>query len=257
MQAFVHHARPHMRPFGFIALSLLSAAAFAQAPPAPPAPAAPAAADPLTGNATLGYLATNGNTESKNSNASFKADWDRGGNWVHGWTGQFINARTDGIKTAESYAAGYKGQRDFSETSYFFAAADWRKDRFSGYEDQMSETVGYGRRLIDNDRHMLAVEGGAGFKQSTLADGTDVDDTIVRGGLNYLLHISETSEFEQKLITEIGSENTYTESVTALRARIIGELAIVLSYTIKNNSDVPAGIDETDTFTAISVEYAF
>jgi putative salt-induced outer membrane protein len=246
-----------MRTIIFFAVLFLSSATLAQAPPAPPAAPAPTAADPLTGNATLGYLATSGNTESKNSNASFKADWDRGGNWVHGWTAQFVSARTDGLTTAESYAAGYKGQRDFSETSYIFAAADWRKDRFSGYEDQLSETVGYGRRLIDNDRHLLAVEGGAGFKQSTLADGTDVDDTIVRGGLNYLLHISETSEFEQKLITEIGSENTYTESVTALRARIVGELALVLSYTIKNNSDVPAGVEETDTFTAISLEYAF
>lgn len=243
-----------MRSISTFTLLLVASAASAQAPPA--APAAPAA-DPLTGSATLGYLATTGNTESKNANAALKVDWDRGGMWVHGWTAQFVSARTDGITTAESYAAGYKAQRDFSETSYLFAAADWRKDRFSGYDEQLSETVGYGRRLIDNERHMLAVEGGAGAKQSTLAGGTDVDDAIIRGGLNYLLHISETSEFEQRLITEIGDENTYTESVTALRARIIGELAIVLSYTIKNNSDVPAGIEKTDTFTAISVEYAF
>ena len=79
----------------------------------------------------------------------------------------------------------------------------------------------------------------------------------MRGGLDYLLHISETSEFEQKLLTEIGSENTYTESVTALRAKVVGNLALVLSYTIKNNSDVPPGIEKTDTFTAISLEYAF
>jgi putative salt-induced outer membrane protein len=231
-----------------VALVLFSAGASAQAPPA---------ADPLTGSATLGYLATSGNTESKNANASLDIDWDRGGMWVHGWTAQFVSARTDGVTTAESYAAGYKAQHDFSETSYLFAAGDWRKDRFSGYDEQVSETVGYGRRLIDNERHMLAVEGGAGVKQSTVIDGTDLDEGIVRGGLNYLLHISETSEFEQKLLTEIGSENTYTELVSALRAKIIGDLAIVLSYTIKNNSDVPAGIEKTDTFTAISVEYAF
>ena len=243
-----------MRSISTFTLLLVASAASAQAPPA--APAAPPA-DPRTGSATLGDLATTGQTESKNANAAHKDDWDPGGMWVHGWTAQFVSARTDGITTAESYAAGYKAQRDFSETSYLFAAADWRKDRFSGYDEQLSETVGYGRRLIDNERHMLAVEGGAGAKQSTLAGGTDVDDAIIRGGLNYLLHISETSEFEQRLITEIGDENTYTESVTALRARIIGELAIVLSYTIKNNSDVPAGIEKTDTFTAISVEYAF
>ena len=237
-----------MRSITFVSLVLLSAVASAQAP---------TAADPLTGSATLGYLATSGNTESKNANAGLDIKWDRGGMWVHNWRAQFVSARTNGITTAESYAAGYKAQRDFSETSYLFAAGDWRKDRFSGYEEQISESVGYGRRLIDTERHMLAIEGGVGAKQSTLVDGTDLDEAIVRGGLDYLLHISETSEFEQKLLTEIGSENTYTESVTALRAKIIGNLAIVLSYTIKNNSDVPPGIEKTDTFTAISVEYAF
>ena len=237
-----------MRALSLSTLVLLSAGASAQAPSAP---------DPLTGNARLGYLATSGNTESKNANASLDIKWDRGAKWVHGWTAQFVSSRTDRIATAESYAAGYKGQRDFSETSYLFAAGDWRKDRFSGYADQLSETVGYGRRLIDTERHMLAIEGGAGAKQSTLIDGTDLDEGIVRGGLNYLLHISETSELEQKLLTEIGAENTYSESVTALRAKVIGDLAIVLSYTIKKNSDVPPRVEKTDTFTAISLEYAF
>jgi hypothetical protein len=31
----------------------------------------------------------------------------------------------------------------------------------------------------------------------------------------------------------------------------------VLSYVIKNNSDVPAGIEKTDRFTALSLEYGF
>ena len=63
-----------MRAFGLIALLFVSAAALAQNPPA----------DPITGAAALGYLATNGNTDSTNANASFKLDWDRGG---HGYTG--------------------------------------------------------------------------------------------------------------------------------------------------------------------------
>jgi putative salt-induced outer membrane protein len=130
---------------------------------------APAPADPLVGSASLGYLSTSGNTESTNANASFEATWDLDGPWTHDWTALAINARTDDITTAESYAAGYKAQRDFSEASYLFFSADWRQDRFSGYDQQVSEAIGYGRRLIDNERHMLALEGGAGAKQSDLS----------------------------------------------------------------------------------------
>jgi putative salt-induced outer membrane protein len=242
-----------MRTIGFLALSLLSASALAQAP----APAAAPAADPVTGSAALGYLATSGNTDSTNSNASFKLAWDRGGAWIHEWTALAINARTNGVTTAETYSAGYKGLRDFGEHSYLFAAGDWRQDQFAGYDDQTSETVGYGHRLIDNERHVLALEGGAGAKQSTLTNGIDLDEAIIRGGLDYAWHISETAEFTQKLLIEQGDDNRYTESNTALKAELIGNLALVLSYVIKSNSDVPVGIEKTDRFTAISIEYGF
>jgi len=236
-----------MRALGLIALLFASTAALAQNPPP----------DPITGSAALGYLATNGNTDSTNANTSFKLDWDRGGNWVHGWTAMAVNASTDSTTTAEAYAAGYKGKRDFSQTSYLFTTGDWRKDRFSGYRDQTTEAVGYGRRLIETDRHMLALEGGGGAKQSTLSDGTSLDEAIVRGALDYVLHLSDNSEFNQKALVEIGDENRYTELKSAVKAKLVGNLALVASYTIKKNSEVLPGVENTDTFMSLSLEYGF
>jgi putative salt-induced outer membrane protein len=183
--------------------------------------------------------------------------WDRGGAWVHEWNALAINARTDGVTTAETYSAGYKASRDFDANSYLFAAGDWRRDEFAGYDEQMSETVGYGRRLIDNDRQMLAIEGGAGAKQSTLINGIELDEAIIRGGLDYAWHISESAEFTQKLLIEQGDDNRYTESNTAVKAQLVGNLALVVSFMIKSNSDVPVGIEKTDRFTSISIEYGF
>jgi putative salt-induced outer membrane protein len=56
---------------------------------------------------------------------------------------------------------------------------------------------------------------------------------------------------------EVGGDNTFSESVTSITARLIGALNLVASYTIRNNSDVPVGTEKTDTRTAISLEYAF
>jgi putative salt-induced outer membrane protein len=213
--------------------------------------------DPIVGSAALGYLATSGNTDSTNANAAFKLDWDRGGVWSHQWTALAINASTSGATTAEAYAAGYKARRELTEESYLFGVADWRKDRFSAYDRQLTEAIGYGRKLIDNERQTLAIEGGVGAKQSTLIDGTDLDEGIVRGGLDYVLRISENSDFNQKFLIELGDENRYTESVSALRVKMVRSFALVLSYTLKSNSDVPVGVEKTDTFTAISLEYGF
>jgi len=237
-----------MRTLCALAFLTLTPAVFAQAP---------APTDPFVGNASLGYLSTSGNTESTNANGSFKVTWDLDGPWKHDWTALAISARTNGVTTAESYSAGYKAMRDFSETSYLFFSTDWRQDRFSGYDRQASQAVGYGRRLLDSERHMLALEGGAGAKQSDLVTGEELDEAIVRGALDYLFTISETSEFNQKLLIEQGDDNRYTESTSALKTRIVGNMALVFSYVIKSNSDVPVGIEKTDRFTSLSLEYAF
>ncbi len=239
-----------MRRQFVLALLSFSQPAFAQAPAVPPA-------DPFIGDVSLGYLATNGNTDSKNANASMEATWDLDGPWKHDWTALAINARTDGVTTAESYTASYKAQRDFSATGYLFFSGDWRQDRFSGYDQQISEAVGYGRRVVDNERHMLALEGGAGAKQSDLITGEELDEAIVRGGLDYLWRISESSEFSQQLLLEQGDENRYTESTSALKADIVGNIALVFSVVIKSNSDVPVTIEKTDRFTSIALEYTF
>jgi putative salt-induced outer membrane protein len=236
--------------YAFALLGLLAGRALAQAPAVTPP-------DPFLGNVALGYLATNGNTDSTNANVKFAVTWDLDGPWKHDWTVLTISARTNEITTAESYSAGYKAQRDFSETSYLFFSADWRQDEFSGYQRQVSEAVGYGRRLIDNERHMLALEGGAGAKGSDLVTGEDLDEAIVRGGLDYLFAISDTSELSQELVLEQGDENRYTESTTALKARVVGNIAVVLSFVLKTNSDVPVGIEKTDRFTSVSLDYAF
>ena len=214
------------------------------------------AAGPWSGKVSLGYLATTGNTDTTSINSAFEVAYETG-KWVHGLTGRGINASQSDETTAEAYELGWSSKYNLSETSYVFGRLDWRKDRFSGFEKQFSQTVGYGRRLIDTEAHTLNVELGVGAKQLDAADGASDDDFIVRGGLDYTWAFSETAEFTQDLVVESGSTNTFTESISAVRARLIGELALVASYTIRNNSDVPVGTDKTDTFSALSLEYAF
>ncbi len=211
---------------------------------------------PWSGKIALGYLATSGNTESTSLNTAAELGLTHG-NWSHLLDMTAIFAEENDTTNAEAYKVGWKSEYNFSEHDFLFGRAIWRKDRFSGYDQQFSQTVGYGRRLIDTERHKLSAEIGAGARQSDLADGTSENDTILRGGLQYRLALSETSLFSQDLSVESGSTNVYTESVTALKTRLLHDLALVASYTIKNNSDVPVGLEKTDTYTALSLEYAF
>ena len=211
---------------------------------------------PWAGKAKLGYLATSGNTDNSTLNAGFGISYSVD-DWKHSFTAVAIGSAQGNTTTAEAYEAGWKSERNLSEKSFLFGQLDWRKDRFSSYEKQFSQTVGYGRRIIDSEAHKLNVEIGAGARQSKRIDGTDESETIIRGGLDYKWQLSETAAFTQGITIESGQENTYTESVTALSAQLVGNLALVASYTIKNNSDVLPLIEKTDTYTALSLEYIF
>ncbi|MEM6511777.1 MAG: DUF481 domain-containing protein [Pseudomonadota bacterium] len=212
--------------------------------------------DPWSGKATLGFLSTSGNTENSTLNSGFEVGYTTG-DWLHELKALAVNASENNDTTAEAYELGWKSEWSIAENQFLFGRLQWRKDRFSGFDTQFSQSVGYGRRLIDSEIHKLNVEGGAGARQSDLADGSTENEFILRLGSDYSWQISETSKFEQSLSAESGSENTYLESVSSVSASLVGNLALVFSYTVKHNTDVPVDRENTDTFTAISLEYQF
>jgi putative salt-induced outer membrane protein len=211
---------------------------------------------PWSGKATLGYLATSGNTENSTLNTGVEVGFETGA-WQHFAAAAAIHAKESETTTAEAYALGWKTERNLTDTDFIFGRLDWRKDRFSGYDSQFSQTVGYGRRVFDTDQHVLNVEVGVGARQSKLLSGITESEAIFRGGAYYKWLLSETAEFRQDVTTEAGSDNTYVESVTAISAKLLGDLALVASYTIKHNTDVPVLVEKTDTYTALSLEYSF
>ena len=211
---------------------------------------------PWSGKATLGYLATSGNTDNSNLNAGFELGYAPG-KWAHLLTALAINSAEDDVTTAEAYEVGFKSERRLDEKQFLFGRVDWRKDRFSSYDQQISESVGYGRRLINTDVHQLNAEVGLGARQSDLVDGTEENELIIRAGMDYLWQFSETANFSQLIGVEAGDTNTYLEAKSAVSASLVGNLALVASYTVKHNTDVVPGTEKTDTYTALSLEYVW
>lgn len=210
----------------------------------------------LSGKVGFGYLATSGNTENENLNLNFSGVYEAA-RWRHSLDGMAVRASTNDVDTAEAYGLTWKSGYDVNETDYVFGVVAWNRDEFSAYDQQLREVVGYGRRFVDRERHVLNAEAGLGMRQADLRDGTSEDDSILRLATDYRWTISESSRFDQTLAVEHGSENTYMESVSKLSADVWQNIALVLSYTIKRNSDVPLGTVRRDTFTAISLEYSF
>src|SRR5690606_15578350 len=136
-------------------------------------------------------------TESTNANTGLQIDWQPNGTWAYQFTAAAVGASRDRETTSEAYWAGAKARRDFSEANYFFAAVAWKEGRVSGCQEQISESLGYGRRIIESPRQQLSAEVGAGARQATLATGETQNEGIVRTALDYRFLISDTSDFQQ------------------------------------------------------------
>ncbi|MFK7887879.1 MAG: YdiY family protein [Gammaproteobacteria bacterium] len=221
---------------------------------------------PWSGKAGLGYLQASGNADNLTVNASVDLayNWEQ---WTHSLAALAIGASANDVSSAERYTLDLKTQRDFSEFDYLYGLIAYQKDRFAGVAEQLSETVGYGRRLINTDVHVLNVEAGVGFRQLTFADtidenglfvrGEDESSAIVRLGGDYLWNFSDTANFTQSLAILAGSDNTSTESISAVTAKLLGAMDLVVSFTVNHNTDAPVGTTSTDRFTAISLQYAW
>lgn len=224
-------------------------------------------ASPWSGNVSVGYLRSSGNTEDSTADFDFDVLYTMKP-WAHLLKGRAYGAKTDNETTSESYKLGWKSTYDFTASNYGYGALDWNKDRFAGYTRQTYATVGYGRRILATDVYVLNAEIGAGYARQRSAEVGDgmggivepaatVDGATGTLGGNFTWKLSDNASFEQTLYLFAASENNFWESVTKLRAGLIGNVGMALSYTIKRNSEVPAGTEKIDTLTSIGLDYAF
>lgn len=208
------------------------------------------------GNVELGIVNTTGNTETETINLKAKAATETE-MWRHTLTYESLKSSDQGVTTAERYAVNGQSDYKLDKKNFFFAMINYENDRFSGYDYRITEAIGYGRRVVDKPNLTLDLEIGPGARQSKLETGKTENETMVRGAGKLNWKISKTSTFTEDLSVDAGEDSTVTKSVSALSAQINGSLATKITYTVKNISDVPPGVEKTDTELAVTLVYNF
>jgi putative salt-induced outer membrane protein len=239
--------------FGLL-LAAACGTAFAQDPPPKPK---------WSGEVSAGSVVTSGNSDSSTINAKGEVVYqsERWRNTLNGLalrTESEDPATGDDVTTAERYLVGNKTDFNFTDRDYAFLALEFEKDLIGPVRQRTSETAGYGRKVLTGPEHLLEAELGAGSRQ-TEAQGTEEKESDLIGRLRvaYKWNFSETSYVGETIKVESGSSNTFSESVTELRVSLVEKLFALASYTVRTNSDVPAGAEKTDTITAISLGWTF
>lgn len=208
------------------------------------------------GEGELGYVATQGNTDTKNLQAKLGIKNERI-RWRHTIGLEAINSSDSGTTTAERYDAIWQTDYKITKYDYWLGRIHYETNKFSGYDYRISEVLGYGRRVVDSPSMSLDLEIAPGARQSKFITGDSKNEFILRLTGKYAWKINEQASFHQDLSFDIGEDATVSKSVTALQAKVAGNLAMKLSYTAEHTSTVPLGVEKTDTQTAASLVYGF
>lgn len=211
---------------------------------------------PWSGEVDFGFIKATGNTRTDSMNGKARVKYSKE-NWIHTASLVVLNATSNGATTAQSYTFNGKSRHNLARRKYMFGNLQYQDDHLSGYRSQVSETFGYGKRVIDERQLFLDLEVGGGARQSTPRSGPSLNEAIGRAHGNLEWKVSKTSVFSQHLTVESGQYNTELQSITALKSRISGNLAMMVSYTVKYNSFVPAGSVNTETISNVALVLDF
>jgi len=214
------------------------------------------AEDGFKGSAELGLVLTTGNTETQTLNTKGALAYTKG-MWTHAAGLEALNVQGKDGRLSEKYTGAAKTVYRFSDKAYAFGTANGEHDPFSGYSYQVSGALGAGYRALQKSNMTLDLEAGPGYRELKLRSGDTDGEAVLRAGGKFAWTLSKTSEFTQEVNTEIGSDATITKSITAITAQVVGSLAMKASLTVKNNSDVPDNVEDTDTETALTLVYSF
>ena len=172
--------------------------------------------------------------------------------------------------TANRYDGGASVGYKLDTRSYIVGAARYEHDDFGANLWQGIVSLGYGYIALKDDRNELSFEIGPGYKRYRPADvdvvinGVSVpqqqptqSEVVARGLVNYKFKLTANTSFEDTLLMEAGSKNTYLQNDAGLAVSMTQKLALKVGFQVRHNSDVLPGTKKTDTLTTTNLVYSF
>ncbi len=208
-----------------------------------------------SGKGELGGSFATGNSENQSATAALLVTntYDQ---WKHelGFAGNYGN---DGdVTTAQRWEIRGQSNYDFTKRAFWFGAARYEDDRFSAYDYQGTLATGLGYKIIDTEATKFWVQGGPGYRFAKEQETGDTEDGLIfRGDIRFEQQLTANTKIIDRFLIETGSENTYLQNDLGLEVMMSGALGLRVGYQVRYNSEVPPGIEKTDTLTTIGLLY--
>lgn len=208
------------------------------------------------GEVDLGGTFNTGNTSEKALAVALKVGYDTG-LWQHVLATAFDYSRKEGLTTKERWFLSYQVNRDIGQRFYGFGRGEYVKDRFTGFDYRLYGGGGLGYRLVEQDDMEWSLEAGPGARYSqVVATGLAETEFTFRLASAFEWEMSETARITQGVEYLMNGTRTL-DATTALTVKLSEKLSGRASFTVRNDSDPPPGVEPTDTTTKASLVYGF
>ncbi len=208
------------------------------------------------GEVEFGYVKATGNTDVENILLRAKVINTRP-KWNNEVRMNSLRNESDGKTTAKTFVLQGDSKYTLTARDFLFGLLRFERDDFAGYDSRTTAVAGYGRKVIDREAMSLNLQAGAGVRRTAYEKISDSSEGIGRISGDFKWKVSETSDFSQELYVDFGSDNTVTNSLTELKVKVIGHLAVKMALSVINNTDVPPNTKKTDIKSAVTVVYDF
>jgi hypothetical protein len=129
-----------------------------------------------------------------------------------GIAGDFdVVEETDRQRTAESYYALARYDRELGSNLYVFGGLDWLRNTFAGISSRTVAAAGAGNLWINSDRTRLKTDAGLTYTiQEDVVENPGISSNFagVRAGLDLWKFISSTTEFTSVVVVDLNLDET-------------------------------------------------
>lgn len=215
------------------------------------------------GAGELGLALTRGNSETESLNARLGLVFEDA-RWKHDLSAAVLRqkgelAGTDELQlTANRYELGGSSAWKFSERAYLIGSLRHENDDFAPFEYQTIVALGAGWYAIKSEPTEWLFEGGPGYRRFKDAVTAESDgEAVLRGRMAFRHAFNEQTSFENTLLVESGSDNTFAQNDTGLAVKMNSKLALKAGLQFRHNTDVAPGLKRTDSLFTTNLVYSF
>jgi putative salt-induced outer membrane protein len=207
----------------------------------------------LSGEGSVSYVQTSGNSDSKTFGAGLDAVYQPAP-WKAELKASFVTNQADGKETARRLTASLRADRNLSLRFALYAQGAYLRDRFAGIEGQEIVQSGGQYAILPGPVHTLSASVGLAYTKEQRIEAADRSFLGASAGISYHWALAPTSVFEE----DIGylpdfedSSDWRMNAATSLTTSINSVLAVKLSHELAYvHSPVPGKRRTDSTFLA-------